>query len=89
MITGCSSGFGRAIARAALAHGDRVIATSRDVEKIEDLKSHGAVSLALDVRQADETVRERVGAAVREYGRIDVLVNCAGYILTGAVEECR
>lgn len=83
-ITGCSSGFGRAIAEAALAAGQRVIATARDVRSIADLEKAGSCEvMALDVTDVDN-VREAVSAA----GPVDVLVNNAGYGLIGAVEEC-
>ena len=82
-ITGCSSGFGRAIAEAALAAGHRVIATARDVRSIADLESEACRVLTLDVTDADN-IRE----AIAEAGSLDVLVNNAGYGLIGAVEEC-
>lgn len=84
LITGCSSGFGRAIAEAALAAGQHVIATARDVRSIADLEKPGACEvMALDITDA-ENMREVIAAA----GPLDVLVNNAGYGLIGAVEEC-
>jgi NADP-dependent 3-hydroxy acid dehydrogenase YdfG len=83
LITGCSSGFGRAITEAALAAGQRVIATARDVRSIADLESNACRVLTLDVTDA-ENVREVIAAA----GPLDVIVNNAGYGLIGAVEEC-
>jgi NAD(P)-dependent dehydrogenase (short-subunit alcohol dehydrogenase family) len=88
-ITGCSSGFGRAFARAALAHGFRVVATARDPKKLEDLTAgheDSAMALALDVTKADQ-IKRAVGEAERAFGRIDVLVNNAGYGYLAAVEE--
>jgi NAD(P)-dependent dehydrogenase (short-subunit alcohol dehydrogenase family) len=87
MITGTSSGFGRAIADAVLAHGDRVVATARRVEALADLAEHERVHVvALDV--ADAGQREAaVGEAIDRFGRIDVLVNNAGRTQVGAVEE--
>jgi NAD(P)-dependent dehydrogenase (short-subunit alcohol dehydrogenase family) len=82
-ITGCSSGFGRAIADAALADGHRVIATARDVRSIADLESGACRALTLDVTDAASTRK-----VIAEAGRFDVLVNNAGYALLGAVEEC-
>lgn len=83
-ITGCSSGFGRALAETALAAGQRVIATARDVRSIADLEKPGVCEVrGLDITDA-ENVREVVAAA----GPVDVLVNNAGYGLIGAVEEC-
>lgn len=89
LITGCSSGFGQAFARAVIAHGDHLIATARHVEQIEALAAaqpDHVRALELDVtnaRQAQETVK----AALDTFGHIDVLVNNAGYGLFGAFEE--
>jgi NAD(P)-dependent dehydrogenase (short-subunit alcohol dehydrogenase family) len=82
-ITGCSSGFGRAIAEAVLASGHRVIATARDVSRIADLESPACRVLTLDVTDA-----ESLRGAIAEAGTFDVLVNNAGYGLIGALEEC-
>jgi NAD(P)-dependent dehydrogenase (short-subunit alcohol dehydrogenase family) len=88
-ITGCSTGFGRELTRAALAGRHRVVATARDPDKILDLvEGHGdkALALALDV-----TDKAAVEAAVKEaearFGGIDVLVNNAGYGYVSAIEE--
>lgn len=89
LITGTSSGFGSLLAKAALKHGDKVIATARDASKIEDLKALGAATLALDVVDDEETIKKVIADAVAVYGRIDILVNNAAYILAGAVEESR
>jgi NAD(P)-dependent dehydrogenase (short-subunit alcohol dehydrogenase family) len=89
LITGCSSGIGREIALAALAKGHRVAVTARDPAAVEEiLEEHPdqAIALALDV-----TDREQIARAVRDteraFGRIDVLVNNAGYGYMAAVEE--
>ncbi|MBO9647498.1 MAG: SDR family NAD(P)-dependent oxidoreductase [Variovorax sp.] len=87
-ITGGSRGFGAEIARAALARGDRVVATARKPESIEaELGRHdNLLAVALDV--SDEALASAaVDAAITRFGRIDVLVNNAGYGLLGAVEE--
>ncbi|KAL8915289.1 MAG: hypothetical protein Q9172_006907 [Xanthocarpia lactea] len=76
------------IATAALAYGERVVATARDPAKLNDLQSRGATTVALDVLADDEELKETVANIVNKAGHIDVLVNNAGYILTGAVEEC-
>ncbi len=89
LITGTSSGFGRAIAEAALAAGDTVVATARRPETLDDLvKAHPgrAVALALDVTDAARAA-DAVDEVMRRYGRIDVLVNNAGRGHVGAVEE--
>jgi NAD(P)-dependent dehydrogenase (short-subunit alcohol dehydrogenase family) len=89
MITGTSSGFGREIATAALAAGDRVVATARQVSGLADLVDAAPErvrAVAVDVTDP-VAVRHAVEVAVAEFGRIDVLVNNAGYGSRGAVEE--
>jgi NAD(P)-dependent dehydrogenase (short-subunit alcohol dehydrogenase family) len=89
MITGTSSGFGREIATAALAAGDRVVATARQVSGLADLVASAPErvrTVALDVTDP-VAVRHAVDVAVAEFGRIDVVVNNAGYGSRGAVEE--
>jgi NAD(P)-dependent dehydrogenase (short-subunit alcohol dehydrogenase family) len=88
-ITGASSGFGRAIAEAALAAGDTVVVAARRPDAVADLVESApdrVTPLQLDVTDAD-----RIAAAVAEvldrHGRIDVLVNNAGRGVIGAVEE--
>ncbi|MFE0171661.1 oxidoreductase [Streptomyces sp. NPDC059002] len=88
-ITGTSSGLGRALVRAAVAHGDRVAATARDTAAVDDLVALApdrVRALRLDVTDAD-SVRAAVAAAEDAFGRIDVLVNNAAYGLLGAFEE--
>ncbi len=89
LITGCSSGFGQEIAVAALNNGDKVVATARDVSKIENLKKRGAVVKRLDVLGSDNELQEIIKDVLAVVDHIDVLVNNAGYILVGGVEECR
>jgi NAD(P)-dependent dehydrogenase (short-subunit alcohol dehydrogenase family) len=86
LITGCSAGFGRVIAEAALERGDRVVATARRPESIADLAGESALVAPLDVTRQDQ-IEAAVSAAVERFGRVDVLVNNAGYGLVGAVEE--
>jgi NAD(P)-dependent dehydrogenase (short-subunit alcohol dehydrogenase family) len=89
LITGCSSGFGREIARAALAAGDRVVATARRPEALADLAAEGGDrvrTVALDVTDQQQ-VDAAVAEAERVFGRIDVLVNNAGHGSVGALEE--
>ncbi|MEE1790015.1 oxidoreductase [Streptomyces sp. BE308] len=89
LITGASRGLGRAITETALEAGDVVVATARDPKSLEELRDqHGdrVIPLALDVtdrRAAMDTVTRAADLA----GRIDVLLNNAGYGLAGAVEE--
>ncbi|KAH8695298.1 serine 3-dehydrogenase [Talaromyces proteolyticus] len=86
-ITGCSSGFGEAIAKAARALGDNVVATSREAAKLGDLAQIGAYTVSLDVNSPQKDIDALVAEAVNKYGSIDILVNNAGYILEGGVEE--
>ncbi|HEY0373186.1 MAG TPA: oxidoreductase [Amnibacterium sp.] len=88
-ITGCSTGLGRAFAEAALAHGHNAVVTARDVARVQDLQDahpDAALALPLDVTDDDQVV-EAVRAAVERFGRIDVLVNNAGYGYRAALEE--
>ncbi|MGV9361720.1 oxidoreductase [Amycolatopsis sp. NPDC003731] len=89
LITGCSAGFGREIALAALAAGDRVLATARRPETLTELQDRGGDRLrtaALDVTDAGQ-IDTAVKAALEAFGRIDVVVNNAGSGSVGAVEE--
>src|SRR4051812_45422091 len=88
-ITGSSTGFGRLLAEEVLKSGDNVVATARKVEQVSDLeKKYPTQALALPL---DVTKQEQVDAAVartlERFGRVDVLVNNAGYGVAGAVEE--
>lgn len=87
-ITGASRGFGLEVARDALARGDSVVATARQPESITAaLGQHGSLlSVALDVTNESQAVAA-AEAAIARFGRIDVLLNNAGYGLLGAVEE--
>ncbi|WP_046245391.1 oxidoreductase [Hymenobacter terrenus] len=88
-ITGCSSGFGRALAEAVIAHGDHLVATARRLSTIADLVAqapHRVLTLALDVTKPD-SVQVAIAAAITRFNVIDVLVNNAGYGLQGAIEE--
>ena len=87
-ITGCSSGFGRALVEAALAREQRVIATARDIRSIADLEQADRCQvMALDITEASE-IPLVIQAAANVWGGLDVIVNNAGYGLIGAVEEC-
>lgn len=85
-ITGCSSGFGRLLAQAALARGDRVVATARNPADLADLAGDRLLVRALDVTDA-ASIRAAVAAALDCFGGIDILVNNAGYGYIAAVEE--
>jgi NAD(P)-dependent dehydrogenase (short-subunit alcohol dehydrogenase family) len=89
-ITGAASGIGAGTARAALRAGDRVIATGRDLDKMRntyrDVTSDKLAFVQLDVTD-EARAKAAVGEAVKRFGRIDVLVNNAGYSLLGNFEE--
>lgn len=86
LITGCSTGIGRATAERLAQRGWRVYATARDVEKIRDLAGRGCELLPLDVTDED-SMRSAVSEVERREGAVGVLVNNAGYSQSGAVEE--
>ena len=88
-ITGASTGFGRLLAEAMLLRGERVVATARDENKVIDFTDRypqTALALELDVTEKDH-IAAGVQDAMDGFGRIDVLVNNAGYGLVGAAEE--
>jgi NAD(P)-dependent dehydrogenase (short-subunit alcohol dehydrogenase family) len=88
-ITGCSTGFGRELARLVLARGWRAVVTSRDVSTVVDLTrgvEDRALALRLDVTDPDQ-IKAAVAAAEARFGGIDVLVNNAGYGYQAAIEE--
>lgn len=89
LVTGASSGFGRAITEAAVAAGDVVVAAARRTAPLDDLVAahpDQVETLALDVTAIDDVQAAVDGVAAR-HGRIDVLVNNAGRGMVGAVEE--
>jgi NAD(P)-dependent dehydrogenase (short-subunit alcohol dehydrogenase family) len=86
LITGCSTGIGRATAQRLAGHGHRVWATARHVESIADLERAGCRLLALDVTDED-SMRAAVEEVVRSDGAVGALVNNAGYSQSGAVES--
>ncbi|HWW01301.1 MAG TPA: SDR family NAD(P)-dependent oxidoreductase, partial [Candidatus Acidoferrum sp.] len=81
LVTGSASGLGRNIAEAVLASGERLVATARDPRRLEDLeKKHGNQIRTAPLDVADEkAAHEAVQAAVDAFGRLDVVVNNAGY----------
>ncbi|GAA3028749.1 SDR family NAD(P)-dependent oxidoreductase [Streptomyces lactacystinicus] len=88
-VTGSSRGLGRAFVEAALSRGDRVAATARDTGRLAELAAaHGDAVLPLPLDVTDRAaVHRAVLRAHQHFGRLDVVVNNAGYGLSGAVEE--
>ena len=89
LVTGASTGFGRELVEYLLARGERVVATARKVDALVELGTRypeRALVAAMDVTDQKQ-VEVAIGAAVLWFGRIDVLVNNAGYGMVGAVEE--
>jgi NAD(P)-dependent dehydrogenase (short-subunit alcohol dehydrogenase family) len=89
LITGCSTGLGRALAQAVLAKGHNAVVTARDVTTVEDIAAaYPGTALALPL---DVTDRTQISAAVKQangrFGGVDVLVNNAGYGYRAAIEE--
>ena len=90
LVTGCSSGFGRSFVPAILARGDKVVATARRISDLDYIRGdEGARALQLDITVSEDIIRQKMEQAVGEFGRIDVLVNNAGYVMSGVWEEVR
>jgi NADP-dependent 3-hydroxy acid dehydrogenase YdfG len=86
-ITASSSGFGHALALEDLSRGHEVIASARSTSRIQDLHLAGAHTMTLDVTSPLSTIQAIAAKAHAQFGYITHLVNAAGYILVGAVEE--
>ncbi|MEM6278605.1 MAG: oxidoreductase [Verrucomicrobiota bacterium] len=86
LITGASSGIGKETARQLVREGHTVYGAARRLEKMEDLKADGIIPLAMDITQPEQ-IESVVKEILDREGRIDVLVNNAGYGLYGAVED--
>lgn len=90
LVTGCSSGIGEAFVHEIIARGDRVIATARRAkERLQDLEAAGAFILELDVTWPQQRLDDTIQQAIQAYGGIDVLVNNAGYVEAGLLEDVR
>ncbi|WP_080054457.1 SDR family NAD(P)-dependent oxidoreductase [Spirosoma aerolatum] len=88
-ITGISSGLGKALAEAVMQHGDFVVGTFRLAEQVADFnvkQVNQGFALLVDIAQPDQ-IRQAVQTFTERFGKIDVLVNNAGYGFAGAVEE--
>jgi NADP-dependent 3-hydroxy acid dehydrogenase YdfG len=88
-ITGASGGFGKAIALDALSRGHKVIATARSASRLSDLSEKGALTLSVDVTSPLAELESIAKTVYEKYGYINHVVNAAGYVLVGAVEETR
>jgi NAD(P)-dependent dehydrogenase (short-subunit alcohol dehydrogenase family) len=86
LITGCSTGIGRATAERLASRGWNVYATARKAQSIADLAARGCKTLALDVCD-DASMRAAVETVERAEGAVGVLINNAGYGLEGAPKE--
>lgn len=90
LVTGCSSGFGRLFIPAITARGDRVIATAHELGSLRDFEGNGDVKLLqLDITQSQVVLNDTVAEAIQVFGHIDVVIHCAGYVLSGVWEEVR
>jgi NAD(P)-dependent dehydrogenase (short-subunit alcohol dehydrogenase family) len=85
LITGCSSGIGRATAEYLAQRGNTVYATARRLEAVSDLERLGCRTLALDVLD-DDSMKAAVAAVEADHGAVGGLVNNAGYAVSGAIE---
>jgi NAD(P)-dependent dehydrogenase (short-subunit alcohol dehydrogenase family) len=89
LITGCSTGFGRELAKEVLAAGHQAGVAARKTDDVQDIiagREEQAIALKLDVTNAGE-IKQAVQQTIEKFGRIDVLVNNAGIGYFGAVEE--
>lgn len=86
LVTGASSGIGKATAQQLIAEGHMVYGAARRTHKMQDLADSGGHVLEMDVTKHDQ-IKKGVEQIIKEQGRIDVLVNNAGYALYGPVEE--
>ena len=86
LVTGCSTGIGRALVRELRTQGMRVFASARRPESIADLSAEGIETIRLDVNDT-ASIREAVATVLERAGRIDALVNNAGMNLIGPMAE--
>lgn len=84
LLTGCSSGVGKKLCMLLVEKGYQVVATARDISKIDQIPAD--MKLELDVSN-QESIDNAVGKVISQYGKIDILVNNAGYSIRSAIEE--
>lgn len=90
LITGCSSGFGEQFVRQLTELGDNVVASGRHAEtRLAHLKDTGATIIDLDVTAPQREIDSKFHEALAAYGSIDVIVNNAGFIQAGPLEDLR
>lgn len=89
LITGCSSGLGQRLVHAVLSRGESVIATARNTHSLpmETKEQPHLRTLQLDVTAPQEVLSDKIRDAVAIFGHIDVLVNNAGYVASGVLEQ--
>lgn len=88
LVTGCSQGFGRIFVKEISSRGHKVIATARNKDAMADLEQlEGVKTMQLDVTESHDVLEAKVEEALGFYQSIDVLVNNAGYVLSGVWEE--
>jgi len=88
VVTGASSGMGKAIAQRLIKDGYRVYVAARSIEKMSDLVHQGVIAIRMDISKAAD-IEAAAQTILSEAGRVDVLVNNAGYGLYGAMEDIR
>lgn len=86
LITGCSSGFGLELAKVAASRGDKVLASSRNPDKV-DLDHENIKLVRLNHNEPLDHIKKVVNDLIDVFGTIDIVVNNAGYVQTGTVEE--
>src|SRR6202050_233720 len=85
LVTAAGQGIGRAIAETFIAEGAAVIATDVAEDKLKDLKAKKAMTLAV---LSQDNIDALAGDVGREFGALDILVNCAGYVHQGTIFDC-
>lgn len=89
MITGCSSGLGKALALAVIkaSENEKVIATSRNISRLSDLQAAGATAIQVDPNADLPILKQFAEEAIKVHGKVDVLVNNAAFVAYGTIEE--